>query len=73
MTLEVLAPKYSTVSQPQTQNSLATCKPNHSTRLSSCQLHVDLRDQLGVFSLKGRPTTSYIYIIEENIPNEKGE
>ncbi|XP_051024710.1 hydrocephalus-inducing protein homolog [Acomys russatus] len=35
------------------------------------QLHVDLRDQLGVFSLKGRPTTSYIYIIEENKPNEK--
>ncbi|CAO2609942.1 Hydrocephalus-inducing protein [Lemmus lemmus] len=35
------------------------------------QLHVDLRDQLGVFSLKGRPTTSYIYITEENIPNEK--
>ncbi|KAM6177458.1 hydrocephalus-inducing protein homolog [Erethizon dorsatum] len=35
------------------------------------QLHVDLRDQLGVFSLKGRPTTSYIYITEENKPNEK--
>ncbi|CAH7062215.1 Hydin [Phodopus roborovskii] len=35
------------------------------------QLHVDLRDQRGVFSLKGRPTTSYIYIIEENKPNEK--
>uniref|UniRef100_A0A8C8TUT7 HYDIN, axonemal central pair apparatus protein n=1 Tax=Peromyscus maniculatus bairdii TaxID=230844 RepID=A0A8C8TUT7_PERMB len=35
------------------------------------QLHVDLRDQLGVFSLKGRPTTSYIYIMEENKPNEK--
>ncbi|XP_013359426.1 PREDICTED: hydrocephalus-inducing protein homolog isoform X2 [Chinchilla lanigera] len=35
------------------------------------QLCVDLRDQLGVFSLKGRPTTSYIYITEENKPNEK--
>nr|XP_023421731.1 hydrocephalus-inducing protein homolog [Cavia porcellus] len=35
------------------------------------QVHVDLRDQLGVFSLKGRPTTSYIYIIEENKPEEK--
>nr|XP_004659621.2 hydrocephalus-inducing protein homolog [Jaculus jaculus] len=35
------------------------------------QLHVDLQDQLGVFSLKGRPTTSYIYITEENKPNEK--
>ncbi|ERE78885.1 hydrocephalus-inducing protein [Cricetulus griseus] len=35
------------------------------------QLHVDLRDQRGVFSLKGRPTTSYIYIIEENKPNER--
>nr|XP_051703218.1 hydrocephalus-inducing protein homolog isoform X2 [Oryctolagus cuniculus] len=37
------------------------------------QLHVDLQDQLGVFSLKGRPTTSYIYIIEENKPNEKAK
>ncbi|XP_021488188.2 hydrocephalus-inducing protein homolog [Meriones unguiculatus] len=37
------------------------------------QLHVDLRDQLGVFSLKGRPTTSYIYIMEENKPNEKAK
>ncbi|KAM9191706.1 LOW QUALITY PROTEIN: hydrocephalus-inducing protein homolog [Dugong dugon] len=37
------------------------------------QLHVDLRDQLGVFSLKGRPTTSYIYIVEENKPNEKAK
>ncbi|KAM6223795.1 hydrocephalus-inducing protein homolog [Rhynchocyon petersi] len=37
------------------------------------QLHVDLRDQLGVFSLKGRPTTSYIYISEENKPNEKAK
>ncbi|XP_006878929.1 PREDICTED: hydrocephalus-inducing protein homolog [Elephantulus edwardii] len=35
------------------------------------QLHVDLRDQLGVFSLKGRPTTSYIYISKEKRPNEK--
>ncbi|EHB15465.1 Hydrocephalus-inducing protein-like protein, partial [Heterocephalus glaber] len=35
------------------------------------QLHVDLQDQQGVFSLKGRPTTSYIYITEENKPNEK--
>ncbi|XP_077612463.1 hydrocephalus-inducing protein homolog [Crocuta crocuta] len=35
------------------------------------QLHVDLRDQLGVFSLKGWPTTSYIYITEENKPNAK--
>ncbi|XP_004431871.1 PREDICTED: hydrocephalus-inducing protein homolog [Ceratotherium simum simum] len=37
------------------------------------QLHVDLRDQLGVFSLKGRPTTSYIYIIEENKPHAKAK
>uniref|UniRef100_A0A2K6GI20 HYDIN axonemal central pair apparatus protein n=1 Tax=Propithecus coquereli TaxID=379532 RepID=A0A2K6GI20_PROCO len=37
------------------------------------QLHVDLHDQLGVFSLKGRPTTSYIYITEENKPNEKAK
>ncbi|XP_064239335.1 hydrocephalus-inducing protein homolog [Aotus nancymaae] len=35
------------------------------------QLHVDLQDELGVFSLKGRPTTSYIYITEENKPHEK--
>ncbi|XP_021570831.1 hydrocephalus-inducing protein homolog, partial [Carlito syrichta] len=37
------------------------------------QLHVDLRDELGVFSLKGRPTTSYIYITEESKPNEKAK
>ncbi|XP_042636791.1 hydrocephalus-inducing protein homolog [Orycteropus afer afer] len=37
------------------------------------QLHVDLQDQLGVFSLKGRPTTSYLYISEENKPNEKAK
>ncbi|XP_040838338.1 hydrocephalus-inducing protein homolog isoform X1 [Ochotona curzoniae] len=37
------------------------------------QLHVDLQDPLGVFSLKGRPTTTYIYIIEENKPNEKAK
>ncbi|XP_069882349.1 hydrocephalus-inducing protein homolog isoform X1 [Dipodomys merriami] len=39
----------------------------------AAQLHVDLRDQLGVFSLKGRPTTSYIYITEENKPSEKAK
>ncbi|KAK2085417.1 hypothetical protein P7K49_036717 [Saguinus oedipus] len=37
------------------------------------QLHVDLQDDLGVFSLKGRPTTSYIYITEENKPHEKSK
>ncbi|XP_073911808.1 hydrocephalus-inducing protein homolog [Castor canadensis] len=37
------------------------------------QLHVDLRDQPGVFSLEGRPTTSYIYITEETKPNEKAK
>ncbi|XP_069312434.1 hydrocephalus-inducing protein homolog [Eulemur rufifrons] len=37
------------------------------------QLHVDLHDRLGVFSLKGRPTTSYIYITEDNKPNEKAK
>uniref|UniRef100_A0A2K6KCF4 HYDIN axonemal central pair apparatus protein n=1 Tax=Rhinopithecus bieti TaxID=61621 RepID=A0A2K6KCF4_RHIBE len=37
------------------------------------QLHVDLQDELGVFSLKGRPTTSYIYITEENKPHEKAK
>ncbi|XP_015443273.1 hydrocephalus-inducing protein homolog isoform X1 [Pteropus alecto] len=37
------------------------------------QLHVDLQDQLGVFSLKGRPTTSYIYITEENKPHAKAK
>uniref|UniRef100_A0A8C9JFG5 HYDIN axonemal central pair apparatus protein n=1 Tax=Panthera tigris altaica TaxID=74533 RepID=A0A8C9JFG5_PANTA len=37
------------------------------------QLHVDLRDQLGVFSLKGWPTTSYIYITEENKPHAKAK
>ncbi|XP_032984537.1 hydrocephalus-inducing protein homolog [Rhinolophus ferrumequinum] len=37
------------------------------------QLHVDLQDQLGVFSLKGRPTTSYIYIKEENKPHAKAK
>ncbi|XP_076989079.1 hydrocephalus-inducing protein homolog isoform X4 [Tamandua tetradactyla] len=37
------------------------------------QLHVDLRDKLGVFSLKGKPTTSYIYIVEENKPNTKAK
>ncbi|XP_006860378.1 PREDICTED: hydrocephalus-inducing protein homolog [Chrysochloris asiatica] len=37
------------------------------------QLHVDLWDQLGVFSLKGKATTSYIYISEENKPNEKAK
>ncbi|KAM5208569.1 hydrocephalus-inducing protein homolog isoform 3-T4 [Hipposideros larvatus] len=39
----------------------------------STQLHVDLQDQLGVFSLKGKPTTSYIYIIEENKPHAKAK
>ncbi|XP_003791425.1 hydrocephalus-inducing protein homolog isoform X2 [Otolemur garnettii] len=37
------------------------------------QVHVDLQEQLGAFSLKGRPTTSYIYIIEDNKPNEKAK
>ncbi|XP_070253950.1 hydrocephalus-inducing protein homolog isoform X4 [Myotis yumanensis] len=37
------------------------------------QLHVDLQDQLEVFSLKGRPTTSYIYIIEENKAHAKAK
>ncbi|XP_048648423.1 hydrocephalus-inducing protein homolog isoform X1 [Marmota marmota marmota] len=37
------------------------------------QLHVDLQDQLGIFSLKKRPNTSFIYIIEENKPNEKAK
>ncbi|XP_054435188.1 hydrocephalus-inducing protein homolog [Pteronotus mesoamericanus] len=37
------------------------------------QLHVDLQDQLEVFCLKGRPTTSYIYIIEENKPHAKAK
>ncbi|XP_006746825.1 hydrocephalus-inducing protein homolog, partial [Leptonychotes weddellii] len=37
------------------------------------QLHVDLRDQLGVFSLKGTLTTSYIYITEENKPHAKAK
>ncbi|KAM5296381.1 hydrocephalus-inducing protein homolog isoform 1-T2 [Glossophaga mutica] len=37
------------------------------------KLHVDLQDQLEVFSLKGRPTTSYIYIIEENTPQAKAK
>ncbi|XP_008833211.1 hydrocephalus-inducing protein homolog [Nannospalax galili] len=37
------------------------------------QLHVDLQDQLGVFSLKGKPSTSYIYIVEENKPNKKAQ
>ncbi|XP_037371987.1 hydrocephalus-inducing protein homolog isoform X2 [Talpa occidentalis] len=37
------------------------------------QLHVDLQDELGVFSLKGTPTTSYIYIIEENNPEAKAK
>nr|KAF6318524.1 HYDIN axonemal central pair apparatus protein [Pipistrellus kuhlii] len=37
------------------------------------KLHVDLQDQLEVFSLKGRPTTSYIYIIEENNPHAKAK
>ncbi|KAG8523663.1 Hydrocephalus-inducing protein, partial [Galemys pyrenaicus] len=37
------------------------------------QLRVDLQDQLGVFSLKGMPTTSYIYIIEENNPEAKAK
>ncbi|XP_045149859.1 hydrocephalus-inducing protein homolog [Echinops telfairi] len=37
------------------------------------QLHIDLRDQLGVFSLRGRPMTSYIYISEENRPKAKAK
>ncbi|XP_026975142.1 hydrocephalus-inducing protein homolog [Sagmatias obliquidens] len=37
------------------------------------KLHVDLQDQLGVFSLKGKPSTSYIYIIEENKPQAKSK
>ncbi|KAJ8785780.1 hypothetical protein J1605_006740 [Eschrichtius robustus] len=37
------------------------------------KLHVDLQDQLGVFSLKGKPSTSYIYIIEENKPQAKAK
>ncbi|PNI31897.1 HYDIN isoform 21, partial [Pan troglodytes] len=37
------------------------------------QLHVDLQDELGVFSLKGRPTTAYIYITEENKPHVKAK
>ncbi|XP_072492710.1 hydrocephalus-inducing protein homolog isoform X2 [Notamacropus eugenii] len=37
------------------------------------QLHVDLRDHNRVFSLKGRPTTNYIYITEENNPDEKSK
>ncbi|XP_041629006.1 hydrocephalus-inducing protein homolog isoform X5 [Vulpes lagopus] len=37
------------------------------------QLHVDLRDQQGVFSLKRSPTTSYIYITEENKPHAKAK
>nr|XP_012627881.1 hydrocephalus-inducing protein homolog isoform X3 [Microcebus murinus] len=37
------------------------------------QLLVDLRDQLGVFFLKGSPTTSYIYITEDRKPNEKAK
>ncbi|XP_072823786.1 hydrocephalus-inducing protein homolog [Vicugna pacos] len=37
------------------------------------KLHVDLQDQLGVFSLKGKPSTSYIYIIEENKPHAKAK
>uniref|UniRef100_A0A4X2JPP9 HYDIN axonemal central pair apparatus protein n=1 Tax=Vombatus ursinus TaxID=29139 RepID=A0A4X2JPP9_VOMUR len=37
------------------------------------QVHVDLRDNMSVFSLKGRPTTNYIYITEENHPDEKSK
>ncbi|XP_036605974.1 hydrocephalus-inducing protein homolog [Trichosurus vulpecula] len=37
------------------------------------QLLVDLRDHTRVFSLKGRPTTNYIYITEENNPDEKSK
>ncbi|XP_057569314.1 hydrocephalus-inducing protein homolog [Hippopotamus amphibius kiboko] len=37
------------------------------------KLHVDLQDQLEVFSLKGKPSTSYIYIIEENKPQAKAK
>nr|XP_014334844.1 PREDICTED: hydrocephalus-inducing protein homolog [Bos mutus] len=37
------------------------------------KLHVDLQDQLGVFSLKGKPSTSYIYITEENKPQAKAK
>ncbi|XP_022274937.1 hydrocephalus-inducing protein homolog isoform X4 [Canis lupus familiaris] len=37
------------------------------------QLHVDLKDQQGVFSLKRSPTTSYIYITEENKPHAKAK
>ncbi|XP_032469168.1 hydrocephalus-inducing protein homolog [Phocoena sinus] len=37
------------------------------------KLHVDLQDQVGVFSLKGKPSTSYIYIIEENKPQAKAK
>ncbi|XP_056680687.1 hydrocephalus-inducing protein homolog isoform X2 [Monodelphis domestica] len=34
------------------------------------QLLIDLRDSTQTFSLKGRPSTKYIYIIEENSPTE---
>ncbi|KAI4571668.1 hypothetical protein MJG53_013774 [Ovis ammon polii x Ovis aries] len=37
------------------------------------KLHVDIQDQLGVFSLKGKPSTSYIYITEENKPQAKAK
>ncbi|XP_068943597.1 hydrocephalus-inducing protein homolog [Petaurus breviceps papuanus] len=37
------------------------------------QLHVDLRDQNRVFFLRGRPTTNYIYLTEDNNPDEKSK
>ncbi|XP_055993028.1 hydrocephalus-inducing protein homolog [Sorex fumeus] len=32
------------------------------------QLHIDLRDPLGIYSLKGKPTTTYNYLTEDNKP-----
>ncbi|XP_074055255.1 hydrocephalus-inducing protein homolog isoform X3 [Macrotis lagotis] len=37
------------------------------------QLHVDLKDHRRVFSLKGKPSTNYIYITEENNPEAKSK
>uniref|UniRef100_G3VZI4 HYDIN axonemal central pair apparatus protein n=1 Tax=Sarcophilus harrisii TaxID=9305 RepID=G3VZI4_SARHA len=37
------------------------------------QLHVDLKDRTKVFSLKGRPTTNYVYLTEENNPDGKAK
>ncbi|XP_037671838.1 hydrocephalus-inducing protein homolog isoform X3 [Choloepus didactylus] len=49
------------------------CDVNVVVKPVSNKLHVDLRDKLGVFSLKGKPDTSYIYIVEENKPNVKAK